>query len=340
MLGYTGSGPYCYSNSLAMVLGPAAPAPAVIETLTGSPFGVQLIAGAQPLFDPYGWDPETGLDAAVELLGWRCRRDDGGTPDEALARLRAACARGPVLVGPVNIGLLRYHPGTPWAADPDGRDVADHYLVALEVAADGTVLLHDPHGHPYATLPAADFLPAWQAASVPYTERPYMARTGFAREREVGTEEALRRSLPRAVDWLAGRTGRPVPPGTLGGAAALERLAALVGQGLDPAVRTLLEVFGVRVGARRLGDAAGCLDLLELTEAARLAAGQARLVGALQHPLVTGDDAALAAGLRRLAPTYERLRTALGPAAGQAHGGGEASGVASGAASGPAFGAA
>lgn len=34
---YIGSGPYCYANSLAMVLGSAAPSPAVIEVLTGSP---------------------------------------------------------------------------------------------------------------------------------------------------------------------------------------------------------------------------------------------------------------------------------------------------------------
>jgi hypothetical protein len=34
---YIGSGPYCYANSLAMMLGSAAPEPAVIEVLTGSP---------------------------------------------------------------------------------------------------------------------------------------------------------------------------------------------------------------------------------------------------------------------------------------------------------------
>lgn len=42
---YIGSGPYCYANALAMLLGPAGPAPAVIEVLTGSPFGIQLLAG-------------------------------------------------------------------------------------------------------------------------------------------------------------------------------------------------------------------------------------------------------------------------------------------------------
>ncbi|GAB2892390.1 hypothetical protein GCM10022245_29560 [Streptomyces mayteni] len=160
MLSYSGSGPYCYAHSLAMVVDPEAPAPAVIETLTGSAFGFQLIAGTLPLFDPYGWDPEIGLDAAVALLGLRCDRAEGGPAGEALDRLRAACGAGPVLVGPVDMGLLRYQPGTP---TPDG---GDHYVVVLAVEGD-TVLLHDPEGHPFATLPTADFLAAWRAESSP-----------------------------------------------------------------------------------------------------------------------------------------------------------------------------
>ncbi len=72
---YIGSGPYCYANSLAMMLGSAAPEPAVIEVLTGSPFGAELIGGITPFFDPLGWDPGIGLDAAIALLGWTCRHE-------------------------------------------------------------------------------------------------------------------------------------------------------------------------------------------------------------------------------------------------------------------------
>ncbi|MFC7593054.1 hypothetical protein ACFQYP_62125 [Nonomuraea antimicrobica] len=159
MFAYIGSGPYCYANSLAMMLGPAAPAPGVIETLTGSPFGMQLIGGAEPYFDPYGWDPELGLDAAVELLGWGCERTHGGTPEEALERLRAA--PGPALAGPVDMALLPYLSGVS----------GDHYVVVLAVE-DGTVVVHDPHGHPYATLPAAAFLAAWRGRRWPTSTRP------------------------------------------------------------------------------------------------------------------------------------------------------------------------
>ncbi|MFC4565179.1 hypothetical protein ACFO4E_25260 [Nocardiopsis mangrovi] len=304
MLAYTGSGPYCYTHSLRMVIGPDAPSPAVIETLTGSPFGAQLVAGVLPFFDPYGWDPEIGLDTAIDLLGWTCEHSAGGTADAALARLRAACARGPVLVGPVDMGLLLYRPGTP--APGEG----DHYAVVL--AFDGaTVLLHDPHGHPYATLPAGAFADAWRADSVDYTDAPFVMRAAFARTRAVDPAAALRRSLPGAARWLAGRDDRPAPRATLGGAPALEALAAQVERGLDARVRDLLAAFGVRLGARRLGDAAHCLSLLGLERSAAEAAEQSRALGALQHPLVTGDDEALASGLRRAAPGYGRLRRAL-----------------------------
>jgi hypothetical protein len=47
-----GSGPYCYANSLAMILGAASLDPSAIEVLTGSPFGISLLDDGLPFFDP------------------------------------------------------------------------------------------------------------------------------------------------------------------------------------------------------------------------------------------------------------------------------------------------
>ncbi|MFD0470587.1 hypothetical protein ACFQ0B_21505 [Nonomuraea thailandensis] len=269
---------------------------------------MHLAGGTQPFFDPYGWDPELGLDAAVSLLGWRCERSHGGTEEEALERLRAAC---PALVGPVDMGLLPYTPG----------GAGDHYVVVLAVEGD-TVVLHDPHGHPFATLPAAGFLAAWRAEAVEYLDTSYVMRAGFVRVRDISVERALRDSLPAAARWLEGRDDLPVPPGTLGGEKAALRLAEQVDAGLGGAARGMLVHFGVRVGARRLADAATWLAHLGLAEPAAIAWEQARVLGGLQLPLVTGDDAAVAAGLRRLAPGYGELRSALGqPGPGRGPGG-------------------
>ncbi|MFI6499185.1 hypothetical protein [Nonomuraea typhae] len=298
MLTYAGSGPYCYSHSLAMMLGAAAPPVGVIETLTGSPFGAQLIGGTTPFFDPYAWDPEIGLADAAEALGWRCTRTSGGTPEEALARLSAL--DGPALAGPVDMALLAYSP----------EEGGDHYVVVLGVR-DGVVLIHDPEGFPYATLPVADFLKAWQAEAVDYEQEGFVLRTNFTKFRDVTYRNALEDSLPGAARWLAGRDDLPVPPGTLGGAEAVNALADQVERGLDQDVRGLLTRFAIRLGARRLSDAATCLDLLGRGSAAAVAREQARLLGAFQHPLNIGDNPAAARALRRLAPAYERLRREL-----------------------------
>lgn len=288
---YRGSGPYCYSNCLVMMLGGDAPDAAVVETVTGSPFGVQLEDGLA-FFDPCGWNPGIGVDEALTALGWTARTTSGGDADTAFDRLIAALAEGPVMVGPVEMGHLRHQPGM---TGPIG---ADHYVVVLG-ADDTHVTLHDPQGHPYARLPRAAFAAAWRAESVAYAE-PYTMRTEFTRVGRVDAARAVGAAVPRAADWLGGANGD----------AALA-LADLVGRGCDPGLRGHLVGFAVRVGARRLADAAACLRGVGHADAAATLIGQARLVGSLQYPLVTGDDGAAAAVLRDLAPTYGVLRDQL-----------------------------
>jgi hypothetical protein len=302
---YIGSGPYCYANSLAMLLGPDAPSPSAIEVLTGSPFGFELLFGRLPLFDPYGWDPDRGLDDAIDLLGWSCRRQGADDDEQALAMLRDAVKDGPVLAGPVEMGLLRHQPGM------TGPIEADHFVVVLEVD-DELVRFHDPHGHPYATLPIVDFLAAWRAETIGYRTTSYTMRTEFRRDRQVTVDAALRAALPGAVAWLRGRDDLPVPPGTIGGATAAHRFADQIAGGLDAGVHGHLTYFAIRVGARRLSDAATALAGLGNGAAADIATRQARLVGSLQHDVVAGRTASAAATLRQLAPTYDELAATLG----------------------------
>jgi hypothetical protein len=301
-LRYIGSGPYCYANSLAMIMGSGSPDPSAIEVLTGSPFGVCLLDGAMPFFNPPGWDPPIGLEAAIDLLGWTCEQSSGGSAAEAIERLQAASAGGPVLVGPVEFGLLLHHPGSGTAIG------SDHFVVVTAVERD-TVRFHDPHGHPHATMPASDFAAAWRAETIGYHPEPYTMRASFRAVSHVDLPTALRRSLPAAVRWLT--TGEAATSRTLAGAAACQRLADLADTRLEPWQRDHLGYFAIRVGARRLADAATWLKWIGATTAAEIADGQARLVGGLQHPLVTDDRTAMTGILRQLASTYEHLRTAL-----------------------------
>ncbi|HEV7320865.1 MAG TPA: hypothetical protein VGO04_19890 [Ensifer sp.] len=300
---YVGSGPYCYANSFAMMFGPQAPSPAVIEFSTSSPFGMQLIGGALPFFDPYGWDPEAGFDGALEALGWTCDVSKGGDAEDALSRLRLGLKDGPVWIGPVEMGHLRHQPGM------TGPIEADHYVVVLSLDEEG-VLMHDPQGYPYATLPTADFMTAWEARTLTYGE-PFTMRTGFRRRFEVSEVDVIRASIPAAIHWLSMATDRPMPRGSLGNADAAHALAERLDNGCDTGLRAHLIHFAVRVGARRAADAATCLASAGYREAAAIAGQQAQLIGALQHPLVVRNDRAAADTLRRLAPTYDRLLAAL-----------------------------
>lgn len=300
---YTGAGPYCYTNSLAMMFGREAPDTAVIEFATGSPFGMQLVGGALPFFDPYGWTPEAGFDGALDAMGWASATAQGGSAQEALERLEAALAAGPVWVGPVEMGWLRYQPGK------QGPIAADHYLVVLAVE-NGWVRMHDPEGHPFACLPIGDFMAAWQANTLDYGQ-PYTMRTHFRRVREVTEEDIIRASLPVAIGLLSMQCTRHVPSGTLGNAAAAEALATRLDGGCSADLRDHLIHFAIRVGARRLADAASCLARIGQAEAARIASRQAQLIGSLQYLLTVERDAEAAATLRALGPTYQDLLAAL-----------------------------
>ena len=294
---FIGSGPYCYSNSLAMAaLGADTPPPSAIEVLTGSPFGFHL-GGGLAWFDPLGWDPNLGVDTALDLLGWTCELASGGAAGEAVARLRAV--DGPVLVGPVEFGLLRHHPGSGEVLE------SDHFMVATAVT-DGLVHFHDPHGFPHATLPLEEFVAAWESVTFEYAAEPFTMRTGFRRVREVAVTDALRASLPGARRLLT-------PDGESPGA-AVERFAGLVAAGLGPRHEAHLVHFAVRVGARRLADAAAWLARTGLASAAAVAERQARLVGGLQYPLVRGDRERAVELLARLAPTYAELDAELAAA--------------------------
>ncbi|WP_426749832.1 hypothetical protein [Myxococcus sp. Y35] len=302
---YFGSGPYCYSNSLAMMLGDdVAPDVGIIETVTGSPFGMQLTGGVLPFFDPYGWNPEIGIEDALAALGWRADTMYGQSASSALDCLASCLARGPVMVGPVEMGYLRHQPGK---TGPIG---ADHYIVVLGID-DGHVTMHDPQGYPYARLPLADFTLAWQADTIDYA-RPFTMRTNFTQVARVDPATAVRAVIPRALDWLRPDACHNVAPATVGNEDAAMALAARIEAGCDDGLRGHLIHFAIRVGARRLADAARCLQRVGHPAAASILTKQAQLIGSIQHPLVTGHDRAAAMTLRALAPTYQELRAALG----------------------------
>lgn len=283
----------CYSDSLQIALGPAGPGESVLEVLTGSPFGLSVYHDGRPFFAPAHWTPEIGLNDAMDLLGWSCERVHSDR-DAAVEVIRHAPRTGPVLIGPVEMGLLPHHPGLGQAIG------ADHYLTALGLEGD-MVVLHDPRAHPYAVIPLEMLLAAWQTETLSYPVEPYNLRTNFHRVRQVEVADALRAMLPAAAAYLAGSVA----------AEAAEAAARLLDGGLNTFQYFHLADFMVCVGARRRGDAAILLGGIGCAEVAQTLDHQARLIGSMQYPLVSGDYAAAAAAMRKLAPTFAQLHQEL-----------------------------
>jgi len=221
---YTGSGAYCYANSLHMCLqaagaGDTLPEPGFLECLTTMPFGAGYLRfgdGAVALPSPITVDPDTGLTRALDALGWACDEWSGDDADEALARLRAGLARGPVLLGPLDMGYLSYRP------DCERAPAGDHHIVALDLS-DEHLRVHDPDGYPCAVLPLDDVLVAWRAESIDWKHGAHRLRAAFHPERPRSRREAIARTLPLIRQAL---TADPDGPLDYGGAQAAALLAA------------------------------------------------------------------------------------------------------------------
>ncbi|KAM3544921.1 hypothetical protein ARSEF1564_002240 [Beauveria bassiana] len=305
---YVGSGPYCYANSFATVLGAEAPSTAVIEFATSSAFGMEIInVPKSPLifFDPYGWDPLRSFEDALEAMGWRCTEIIGKDEQDALSSLQAAVQNGPVFVGPVEMGLLKHQPN---ARGPIG---ADHYVVILGINND-IVEMHDPHGYPYATLPVQEFMAAWKTDSLGYG-KSYTMRTDFKQTEALTEEEVIRRSVPNALNHITLQAAGvdEMPPGSTANEAATKWLCNRIEVGLPTEMRAHLVYFAVQVGARRSIDAASCLSRVGFAESATIMDRIARAIGALQYPLTQKHDEAAVAILQRLGPMYDELRSVL-----------------------------
>ena len=299
---YVGSGDYCYAHSLSMsLLGSGAaldrtPDPGFLECLTTMPFGNMYRTSTKlALFD--GLDPDQGLTRALQSLGWTCQLDRGGDEQEALTRLRAASQRGPVLLGPLDVGYLTYNPSHSFLGG------VDHFLVVLAVE-DDHVLVHDPKGYPYATLPCATLLHAWRAERIPYLDAAYTMRSAFRPVEAVSRQEMIRRTLP----WIRDNVQRdPGGPEVYGSVRALRLLADTLRAEVPETLAGHLLYFALPLAVRRNLDAAAFLAEGHQTEAARLLHEQALLLGQAQYPGVQHDWAAVARVIDQVAALEERF---------------------------------
>ena len=295
---------YCYANSVAMALGALGEAvdPGYVECMTAvaiSAEWVQVPAGRLPFLSSPCTTPDRGINHTLEALGYSYLHQYGAADGRtALAQLRDFLAYDPVVVGPLDMGLLLYNPDYPYLTG------ADHYAVVYAVE-DGWVRLHDPGGFPHAVMAEEDFLRAWKAETIAYKLGAYSLWGRFERRRHPTPDELFRATDARIAGQLRLEQER-FPAGTTG-PAVIRELAGQAGSGLDGGVRIHLARFAFPVSARRCEDFARFYAPYD-AERSALKKAQAECLGEAQSRLLSGDGAGLSRTLHRLADLEEQFQ--------------------------------
>lgn len=298
---------YCYANSTAMLLGAGGVSirPAEIEVLSGVGLGAFMPKDGLPFFSSAAGLPDLGISRALEILGFafeECAQEDGTAPpfDWLAARL----ASGPVVVGPLDMSLLRYNPGRPLGGG------VDHYVLVSSLDA-ANVQIYDPAGYARVSLSRDLFAKSWRASTIAYRRGAFRAWCA-SRRMHVPSDASIRQE---AVAWFKDlyRQSEAIAAerGWAEGEHAIRSLARLARErALSKAQSGHLGFFALPLGAKR---ALHFRDFFAPFNpaVAGLKDQQAGLFGDCHSRLMQDDWAGMADGLEALAICEARLRDAI-----------------------------
>jgi len=312
MIPYIGSGDYCYANATAMLLAASGEnvAPSRIEVLCSVGLGAFWIDGADLIFfSSLATSPDRGISQSLELLGFNyAEKWSQETTPPPFESLRADLAHSPAILGPLDMGYLRYDPSH------SHFDGVDHFVLVYNMD-DQEIHLHDPAGFPHVTLSLKDMELAWKAERIDYRRGSYRYWTALQRREQPTEEDIYNRALQSfkagyqtsehiatyetwAKNWAIGRE-------------AIFRCANQVRQGnVAPQLKAHLADFMLKLSARRALDFASFFNPRAPTLAA-LKCKQAELFGKSHTLAVRESWASLADTLQGLADIEEEFRTAL-----------------------------
>lgn len=295
---YHGSVPYCYANSVAMLLSAQGEHvyPGLVEVLTGVGLGAVQAPDGRTFLSTTPDNVPAGVSRALELLGFAATTTTGpadAPPGELLA---ADLATGPVMLGPLDMGELSY---IPWHRVLAG---SDHYVVAYAVD-DERAYLQDPAGFPCTALGLEELARAWRAERIGAPGGPFRRWLGLRRTARPSGGELY----DAALEYF-GSVYRDRPDG--GG--VIRGLAKHLRPGQVPeGERGFLTAFTFPLGARRALDYADFFAQGGNAELAAAKHGQARLLGGCLLAANHGDWSAAADALDGLADLEDDLEQAV-----------------------------
>jgi hypothetical protein len=312
MIPYVGNSYYCYADATAMLLaasGESIP-DTIIEVLCGVGLGAMWNSRFNMIFfSNLASPPDVGISQALDLLGFRfTEKSSEETAPPPFEALRVSLEQSPAILGPLDMGFLRYNPECPYLKG------ADHYVLAYHMD-DREIYLHDPLGFPHVALTLKGLAPAWKAKRVAYHRGSYRYWTALQRYTHPSEEELYVRAVqafkvayqtsehiaahePWAKGWTTGREG-------------ILKCAHRIRSGhVTQKLKGHLCFFMLRLSARRALDFASFFSPRTPALAA-LKRKQAELFGRSHTLAVRENWADLADTLQELADVEEEFRTAL-----------------------------
>ena len=295
---YFGDVSLCYTNSLAMALDSVGVDvhPEYLEALMVMGDGASIMKDdpRHPLVFFDNGEPDVSISNCLRMLGftWEDFFVEGPTTDltEVRDRLARMLKSGPVVAGPLGMGVLTYN--------PNFRELGgvDHFVCVLGLD-DTRVHLHDPAGFPCMSMDFEDFAKAWEARTISYRRGSFSMWGGFTRVREPEGEEVY-----REVSSIMRRRYEAGEAGVIRAyAEAIRR------NGMSQQQKQMHQYFSFRLAAARSLYAAQFLTDHD-PERAQIKERIASLFGQAHLHNLAEDNLALADTLGRIAELDDRFR--------------------------------
>ncbi|HYK75225.1 MAG TPA: hypothetical protein VEV44_19180 [Pseudoneobacillus sp.] len=249
---YIGNGAYCYANSASMLIkgiGEDIP-PSLLEVLSGVGLGVTLYGNGNLFLHNNTIDPDRGITNAMRSLGFSFdeKFSDADVETPPIAELREVLKTSTAILGPVDMGYLKYSPNHMYAKG------SDHYVLAYHMD-DKYIYVHDPASFPYVRLAHDSLDLAWKAADLPYGRGRYQYWHSIKRVSNPSKEEVYQESL-RFFQHLYEETGEI--GATIGAKTGKDAIMAfsekLVNNEMSQELAGNLKYFVLQLGAKRAND--------------------------------------------------------------------------------------
>lgn len=295
---YFGDVSLCYTNSLAMALDsygfPVRPERLEALMVMGNGASVMEDDPRHPLVFFDNGEPDVSISNCLRMLGFEWEDFFAEEPGCDLAKVRDRLAgmleSGPVVVGPLDMGLLTYNPNF------QGLGGIDHFVCVFGLTG-GRIHLHDPAGFPCMSMEFQAFAKAWEARAISYKRGAFSMWGNFTRVREPGREEVYREvSSIMRKRYEQGESG------------VIRAYAEAIGSnGMSSQQKQMHQYFSFRLAAARSIYAARFLAEHD-AERAELKERIASLFGQAHLHTLTEDNEALADTLEGIAELDDRFR--------------------------------